>query len=520
MFEELILLTAVMLGITFVRLARRLESEQRGYMLLVALVLGLALGALAEESRFLGVVSISLGVLLVVVPWLLESLARGLFSWGKLRLAVALAGLRATLMPGAGLGRQQEILRGLALLEREGVDRALEHFRGLAEGTEDEAELALINEQIVSMLLYGQRWDESITHYESRFHPGYAAVRPALALGLLRAYGESGRLQRAAGLLRALEEGPIGNDPRAVGLVSQARLTFLAYTGAASTVAEALTEDGRRVLGLSAASGALYKGIAHLRAGQPEPARAELERVQALARRSDDRAVEAAAQAMARVQGFGEAAEPVELAPELSRYAQLVAERLERFIQAAPSLRRPGGRVATPVLVLGAIGGYLAILGLDRGAAGLLLAGGANAELLRAGGLQWARLLTGLWVQADPLATLLSVYALWLAAPLFERVFGTGRLVVTALGGGMVGLLTAAAFSTEPLVVISWSLERSGPSCRCAALASRPGLDEACCYRWSSSRSPSRSRPCLASPVCESRHGACWQPRPWACSWP
>jgi membrane associated rhomboid family serine protease len=441
MFDQLVLLAAVVSGMAFVRLLRRREAGQRGYLLLVGGALALALAALGRPERFIGIVAVSLTVLLVVMPWAFEALARLAFNRGRLGLAVRVAGLRATLMPGAGLGRQQEILHGLALLEQSGVDRALEHFRALADDADDGGEVALINEQIVSMLFYGQRWDEGIAHYEARFHPRYAAMRPALALGLLRAYGESGRMRTAAGLLRALEDGPLGADPRAGGLVSQARLTFLAYAGAAPVVSGALTDARRRVLGLSEASGALFRGIALARAGDVEAASAELRRVESLAGAADDRVVDASRSAMARV-----GRDRVELTDELRRYVDAVSDRLETFLRVAPTIRRVGSLVATPIAVLAFVVGYLVVLAIDRGATGVLVAGGLTSELWRAG--SWGRAVLGVFVSADPLALLLDVYALWLAGPLVERIHGTGRLTTTLLLGGMGGLALAAA--SEP----------------------------------------------------------------------
>lgn len=443
MFDQLVLLAAVVSGMAFFRLLRRREAGQRGYLLLVGGALALSIAALGRPERFVGIVAVSLTVLLVVVPWGFEALARLAFNRGRLGLAVRVAGLRAMLMPGAGLGRQQEILHGLALLEESGVDRALDHFRALADDADDGGEIALINEQIVSMLFYGQRWDEGIAHYESRFHPRYAAMRPALALGLLRAYGESGRMRTAAGLLRALEDGPIGADPRAGGLVSQARLTFLAYAGAAPVVSDALTDARRRVLGLSAASGALFRGIALARAGDVEAASAELRRVESLAGAADDRIVDASKSAMARV-----GRDRVELSDELRGYVESVAERLETFLRVAPTVRRAGTLVATPIAVLALAGGYLGVLAIDRGATGVLVAGGLTPELWHAG--SWGRAVLGLFVSADPLALLLDVYALWLAGPLVERIHGTGRLTTTVLLGGIGGLALSAASEPDP----------------------------------------------------------------------
>lgn len=450
--QHVVLLTAAVAGMAFVRLLRRFEAGQRGYMIVVGAVFALSVGAAVKDDRFLGVVAVGLCTLVVVLPWILELLARIAFNRGRLAIAVRMAGLRAMLMPGAGLGRQQEILHGLALLERSGVDQALTHFRELADDADDGGELAIINEQIVSMLFYGQRWDEGIAHYERRFHPRYAAMRPALALGLLRAYGESGRLDTAAGLLRALEEGPVGADPRATGLLSQARLTFLAYAGAASPVSEALTEPRRRVLGLSPASGALFRGIAWSRSGNPTRATQELENVETLAGASDDRVVAASHAALAGLQDRTEVP-AIELEPEMSRYAEVVAERLETFLCAAPTVRRRGTLIATPALMLALVAGYVAVLALGRGGFGALMAGAITPELWRAG--SWGRAVVGAFVGVDPIGLLLNVYALWLAGPLVERIFGPLRVIVIALSSAIVGLALGASTTRDPSAIVA-----------------------------------------------------------------
>lgn len=455
MFEQVLLVVTVLLGVSFLRMLRRVDSPGRGYVLVVAAVLCLALAGWVEGSRFLGVAAIGFATLVVVVPWILEHVARFAFGRGRLATAVRVAGLRAMLMPGAGLARQQHILQGLALLERHGVDRALEHFRELADDTEDDGELVLINEQIVSMLFYGQRWAEGIAHYEARFHPQYAAVRPALALGLLRAYGESGKMGHAAGLLRALENGPVGADPRASGVLSQARLTFLAYAGAASPVTSALDEEGRRALGISAASGALFRGIALSRAGEAGRARVEFERVPELADASDDRIVDAASKALADLSGRDEVAdapdEGSELGEELEGYVDNVAERLESYVRSGPRVRRRSSSVASPVLMLMMLAGYLAVLGLDRGGVGLLQLGAFVPALWAEG--QWGRVATGLFLHADPIGTIINVYAVWLAAPLLERLYGSVRVFVAAIASGAAGLVAAAAASAPDFQV-------------------------------------------------------------------
>ncbi len=446
MLSQLVLLMAIVVGVTFVGQLRRGDPGQRGYQVVLAAVSMAAVVAVLRGDRFLSIVTVSVSLLVVVLPWLLDVLVRACFAHERLALAVRLAGVRATLMLGAGLHRQQAILHGLLVLERRGVDGALSYFRALAHDTEDDVELRVIHEQIVSMLLFGQRWSEGIAHYEAQFPPGYAAQRPPLALGLLRAYGESGKLVRAAGLLRAIEE-LLGRDPRAAGVVSQARLTFLAYAGETDPVASALTEERRRRLGLSAASGALFRGIALLRAGQADAAHDELRRVEGLAGARDERVVHASRKAIEQVP------DPVPaLTPELRSYAERVADRLEGFLAATPSVRRPGSLVITPALLLGLGAGYLAVLLLDGGGAGLLRLGAATPELVRAG--SWGRLLTGVAVQCEPLALLLSAYGVWLAGPLVERVYGRGRALLVSLGAGVAGLAAAVTFTPEPATVL------------------------------------------------------------------
>jgi len=445
--ENLLLLATVIQALTFVRLLRRPDLTQRGYLVVVVVVLVLALIATLRADPFLGVIAIGLCLLTVVVPWVVDVLARRAFAAGRAALAVRLTGVRATLMPGAGLARQRELLRGLAVLERQGVDAALVHFQQLAGETEDGGELALIHEQIVSMLFYGQRWDDGIAHYEGRFHPGYAAMRPALAVGLVRAYGESGKLQTAAELLRSLEDGPMGNEPRALPLLSQARLTFLAFAGVTTVVNEAASERSCRALGLSPASGALFHGIALARSGQAERAQTELRRVEEVAGPKDDRAVAASHDAITRI---GEAA--VSLGPELGGYAQAVAERLRSFLEQGPGIRHQETPWATPSLIVALSLGYAASVLANRGGMGLLEIGALTPELWRSGSR--GRLLTGSFVQADLIGLLLNLYGVWLGGSVVERVVGPVRLALLALASGVVGLAVAAplhADATAPL---------------------------------------------------------------------
>jgi hypothetical protein len=274
LYENLLVFAAILQSLTLLRLARRRDAGQRGYLLLIFVELAVAGAAMVQDDRFLGAIALCLCGLTVALPWLLERAARRLFALGRPRWGVRLTGLRALLMPGAGLWRQQQILAGFALLDARGAAAALAHFRALLAAAEDPAELAMLHEQIVATLVHDLRWSEAVAHYESQFQPGFAALRPALALGLLRAYGELDRLEAAAKLLHALEDGPIGQEPGAAELLGQARLTFLAYAGATGAVDAATTGERGTSLGLSPASAALMQAVAARRAGDDARARA------------------------------------------------------------------------------------------------------------------------------------------------------------------------------------------------------------------------------------------------------
>jgi membrane associated rhomboid family serine protease len=439
-YDHLLLLTVVLQGITLLRTLRRADGDRRGYAIVVGGVLVLAVVSLTRDDRFLGSVAIGMSVLTVVLPWVLESVSRWAFARGRLSLAVRMAALRGILMPGSGLARQQQILDGIGLLEREGVDVALDYFRGLAHETEDGSELALIHEQIVSMLFYGQRWDEGIAHYERRFHPGYAAMRPGLALGLLRAYGESGRMDNAAGLLRALEEGPIGADPRSAEMLGQARITFLAYAGEAGVLDEVITEDRVGELGMTPATGALFHGIALARAGDPQRAEAALRRVESLAGPQDQRVLEASRTTLDHVADW-----TLELEPELSSYVQGVAQRVRRFTLAAKRAKRAGTSLASYGILVGLGIAFGISLLRDAGGIGLLQMGALSPELWATGG--WPRLFTAPWLHGDIITLLFDAYSIWLGGPVIEHAYGSARTAAIAIGGAIAGLLAGVVLT-------------------------------------------------------------------------
>jgi membrane associated rhomboid family serine protease len=446
LFDHLLLLAAILCSIALVRALRRSEGGERARALVLGLLLVACVMAVGQ-SVFVGALALGATVLMVVLPSLLEQASRWAFARGRLAWTARLGIARAMLMPGSGLSRQIPILEGIGLVERRGVDAALAHFRRLADQAEDPVELALIHEQIVAMLFHGQRWDEGIAHYERRFHPGYAALRPSLALGLLRAYGESGRLDTAAGLLRALEDGPIGADSSTLELISQARLTFLAYAGAVAPLDE-LVEQQRFVdLGLSPATAELFRGIAQVRAGAPDAALVTLRKVEQLAGPRDTRVLAAARQTTAelgrRLRDAAGEVLPLELEPELRRYVELVTARLREFIAAPPTLRRNEKTWLTNGVIALAAMVYAIHVLRGRGSIGLLELGALVEDLWLRG--SWPRVLTSAWIHVDLVGLLFDAYLLWLAGQLVERLLGPARMALASFGAAVAGLAVSVA---------------------------------------------------------------------------
>lgn len=448
LYDNLLVFAAILLGLTLLRLVRRRDPGQRGYLALVAGQLVLGTGAMLQQDRFIGAAVVCLCGLTVALPWLLERAARQAFALGLPRLAVRMTGLRALLMPGAGLGRQQQILAGFALLDRRGPDAALAHYRGLVTEAEDTGELAMIHEQIAAMLLFDLRWAEAIAHYESQFQTGYAALRPALALGMLRAYGEVGRVDAAAKLLRLVEAGPLGAEPAAAAVLGQARLTFLAYAGRAEVVDMTVGRDRGKSHGLSPASAALLQAQAAARAGATERAHELLRALPGLLKAREERVGAAAKTLQARLER-----EALALPEGLEAYAREVEQRLrEQLAEGGRAPRKATGLIVTGALIAAMAGVFAVTLGTGLSGVGLLRIGALTPELVRAG--SWGRLWTAPFVHADLLGLLLDAYSIWLGGHVFERIHGHARMGLVALTGAAAGLWATARLHPEPAQMI------------------------------------------------------------------
>lgn len=416
------------------------------YGWLQATLLLVGVYGLREDSESVALFVIVMSGLTVVLPALFDQIAKAAFARGRAVAAVRLFSWRATLMPGAGLSRQQEILHALELFDREGVDVAVSYLAELESGSDEESVRAVICEQRVAILFQAGRWDEGIKYYNNAFHPNYAALRPALALGLLRAYGESGDLERAGAILSLLEESALANDPRAKGLLGQAQLTYLAYAGAATWVERFIEQGETAKIGISPAGNELYRGIARARAGDLGAAKAAFGRVREVATSKDFQVLNAAQRSLAGLEAEEDKHPLAVLADETGVRVEHVATRVQALFASGLELRVSRWPLASLVLVLCFVVGYLAYVWTGGGVSGLASMGALiwYAEPSSVSPA-WFRVFTSPWIHGDPIILALNCYAIWSSGRIVEPRLGGPALAAICVVGGLVGTAVALA---------------------------------------------------------------------------
>jgi len=381
-------------------------------------------------------------IMLVIVPSLLRALTRRAMSAERFGLALRLSRVRELLQPGAGGSREREMLSALALARQGRTQEAIGMLEGWGARGGPER-LLEAQEQIVALLSMERRFPDAIAYGEAL---GPAATRrPVLCAGLVRAYAEVGNLGRAAELLERLETGPAGTDASATELVNQARLFFLAQVGEADALAYLLSPNSGFLPSMPAKVRAYWRGVALMRAGRVDAARAELLRAQALAGSDEERLRAAVRERIAA--GPGEPA-----SEDIVRFARGVALRA-RVHRGLPhgSIRR----VAPLTVGLGVL-----LIALTA----LIEIGGSSGDLwslIRAGGLfrpavgegDWWRLVSATFLHGGWLHLGLNVYALIMFGRFVEPLYGTARFFVLYVASGVIGFWASFRFSATPLSV-------------------------------------------------------------------
>jgi rhomboid protease GluP len=447
---------------------RRMGPGQRMYGWMLVVDLALAIVALASRrsegpnatADLIGTVAIGGAVCLVFIPPLLRNVARRALVRDHLHLARWLANVREHLQPGMGARQESELISTIIEVRSGQVDAAIERLRERRDKVAEPAARRPIDERIIMTYLYARRWDDAIGWLEQNLDAG--AASPQLAVELVRAYCETGRLDEAAVLVERIEGVPAAaEEPIWVLLVSRARLVFLAFVGRISAV-EAILGPRGPLGSMPEAARLFWFGLARLKAGDRSGARSSLEKAAELSGR-DGRARELAQHTLSRIDEPGVAG-PLDLAPEVAE----LADRLSRLAEDAPidltekpaeprekkprPPRLSGVKLrelpVTASLIAANLFAALAVYLIWGSVSdlGVLTQAGANVKAAVDHGESW-RLVTACFLHVGLLHLAINVYGLWVLGRLVEQMVGSARMFVIYMTAGLVGAVASYLFS-------------------------------------------------------------------------
>jgi membrane associated rhomboid family serine protease len=451
-----LLLWAVALnaGLLLLVMWRRGLAGQYGYAGLLALEV-VASGALLYTGRTghpLSVVVIGTFVFLVVVPIVLRGITAWAVRHGRWRLAMRLTGLRALLQPGAGVGREKELLQVIQQVQSGDTDELVARLRARAAAEEDPELRGLLHEQVLTLLVIEKRWDEALELAAEQVTPRDVAARPRLGAALIRVYGEVGDMDGLVRTMYLVEGGSGAADVENADVLEHCRIMVLAFTGQSA--------DLERLLGGASHAAAepkvrhFWRGVAHQQAGEPAEAAAQYRLARARLSAEDSRARETIEARLADVE---QGCAPVQLTDpdQVRRLVGAIRERAARTV-ARPRLRGSSWR-RTPatiglVLVNVVIFGAMELFGRGSGDSGTLIRAGASLTHAVHAGEYW-RLASAMFLHANWLHLAVNVFMLHFLGRFFEQLVGGVRFFVVYFLAGVAGNLASYLWRSGPVSV-------------------------------------------------------------------
>nr|HEX4319187.1 rhomboid family intramembrane serine protease [Kofleriaceae bacterium] len=427
----------------------------------VAALAGLGLLAKEVDSQALGAVGaigIGAGTCMLVLGPLARTAARRLALAERYRLAARLLDVADILAPGSGVADEKALLGAMREIREGRIEQTIAALTHAKHGAPTDARIA-IDERIAMLYLAAYRWTEGIAHAEefllgqpraeltdTSTAPQIAirralGVAPPVWIELLGAYGRTGNLERAAGMLARLEDACALRDDAASAIwLHRARLMFLALAGRVAAVEQLTVARASRHLSSSAR--AYWRGVAHERRGERAAATAAYERARRGARGMPRDLID---QALARL-GDG-ALSPVVLGDE----ATAVIARVEA--EPVPAITRVGRR--PPVATWTLTAACLAV------AAAVLLAFGPTSDLgvlFRAGSMirgqvragEWWRLVACVMLHAGAIHLVVNAVSLFFLGRFTEDLYGTARTFAIFALAGLGGSVASFAMNPGP----------------------------------------------------------------------
>jgi rhomboid protease GluP len=434
--------------------ARRSLRAQAGYAILLAANLALSAGLLVTSNvdSPLAFVSIGAFVFMVLLPPIVDRAAHRAVTAERMKLALTLSAIRELLQPGAEARQLRRALNRLARVRGGEADEVIAELSEKIGSAEGPARLGL-QMQKLSVILYARRWSQAIEYFEDNLPFEITAFNPTLAAGLIRAYGETGRLDRMAHVSASLEDSPGVSQVAASEPLAQARMIFLAFCGRHDALLRLLEERSGFAQSVEPEMREVWIGIAFKMDGRKKEARAHLERAHRRLKGPSARR-----ELKRHLDTLDELEPPVdELSDEgLQLQAEKVLERAS--VQAAlPRLR--GGRLykiapvtAGLVIVNVIIWLGLELVGSGSGDPATLIAAGANLKpAVKAG--DYYRLVSSLFLHAHIVHLGLNMLVLAILGRLAEQLVGSARFFLVFVLSGVAGSGASLLFGEAPLSV-------------------------------------------------------------------
>jgi membrane associated rhomboid family serine protease len=394
--EVWILLAASALALQIITVVMRREHKaELPYLGLVVADLAVLVFVMAthRQASLAGKVAASLAAVMVLAPRFIERLERSAFARDDLGAALRAAKLRELIVPGLGSTRRRRQIANLIEARQGSAAQVLRRLDEELAATRDPDDLTTLVLERATVLFMAGRFRECV-EAAAKLGAAWPTEHPVLGVYLVRAHAELGEVGEAIGVLEAIERGAAGRDPGALGLLTQARLTLLAFAGRQADVDRLLAGEARLLLSAQA------RDFLH------EVAR--------------DHAA-------------------VAVAPELATKLDGVATRAAE--SSRPLVRpRRAARVTLGLLVAIAIASVpllpLALFGRPSDVA-LVRWGALWRPAVTSG--EWWRVLTAMFLHGGWDHLLVNAYALFMLGRFCEEVFGPLRYFVTYVFGGVAG---------------------------------------------------------------------------------
>lgn len=450
-----LLLWAVALnaGLLLLLMWRRGLGGRYGYAALLAAEVG-ASGYLLytrQSSHPLAVVVIGTFTFLVIVPTLLRVATAWAVRRGRWGLATRLTALRELLQPGAGVGREKELLQVIQQVQSGDTAEILERLQQRAATEADEELRGLLQEQILTLMVIEKQWDASLAFATEHLTPHLVAARPRLGAALIRVYGEVGDLDGVVRTMYLVEGSTAAGAPENADVLEHCRIMVLAFVGRSADLEALLGATSHTTVEPKVRH--FWRGVAHQQAGEVEAARTHYRLALQKLGPQDARAADTIEGRLAEL----ERCTPVQL-PDPDQTARLVAAIRERAGRTAarPRMRGHSWR-RTPatiglVLVNVAIFVAMELFGRGAGDSGTLIRAGASVTHAVHAGEYW-RLASAMFLHANWLHLAVNVFMLWFLGRFFEQLVGPVRFFVVYFAAGVVGNLASYLWRSGPVSV-------------------------------------------------------------------